>query len=146
VIPLPLDEFSLRAREILNELVPLSYHSDIFVYPRYFDHETDTLYMEILPCSGPRWAQTCYQFATQEGMKYDRSGAVYGIDGQPRVSYDGLVWVRYIGDYEDGSKVAFHIWSQQPSHRAAEKQLEHLYALFLELDGLKPLEVFRRFL
>jgi hypothetical protein len=146
VIPLFLEKYSSRARQILNELVPLTYHSDIFVYPRYFDHETETLYMEILPCSSPRWAQTAYSFAKQPGMKYDRSTEVYYIDGQPRVSYDGLVWARYIGDFEDGSKVAFHIWSQQPSHREAEEQLSEFYGRFLEFDGLEPLEVLRKFL
>ena len=79
-------------------------------------------------------------------MKYDRSWEPYGIDGQPRVSYSGNVWARYIGDFMDGSRVALHIWAQQPSHREAEEQLERLYGLFLARDALEPWQVFRKFL
>ncbi len=88
-----------------------------------------------MPRVGPHWARVAYQFAGHEGSKYDRASHIYGIDGQPRVSYDGLVFVRYIGDFLDGSKVAFHIWNQQPSHEDAEEQLGNLYALFLEKEG-----------
>jgi hypothetical protein len=116
------------------------------VYPRFYKNSTDTLYMEIYPLLTPRWAETCYQFAKQEGMKYDRDSRIYGIDGQPRVSYDGNVWARFLTDFEDSSKVALHIWSEQPSHREAEEQLGRLYGMFLERDNLEPIEVFRKFL
>jgi hypothetical protein len=116
------------------------------VYPRFYHHSTDTLYLEIYPLSTPRWAETCYQFSKHPNMQYDRDSQVYGIDGQPRVSYSGNVWARFLSDFEDGSRVALHIWAQQPSHREAEEQLERLYGLFFLHDNLEPWEVFRKFL
>ena len=140
------EAYSPRVVELLNELTPLTHHSDLMVYPRFYQHSTDTLYLEIYPLSAPRWAETCYQFAKHPRMKYDRDSSVYGIDGQPRVSYAGNVWARFLTDFEGGSKVALHIWAQQPSHADAEEQLGRLYGLFLNRDNLEPIEVFRKFL
>ena len=61
------------------------------------------------------------------------------------MSYSGRVWERYIGDFEDCSRVAFHVWNQQPSHSDAEEQLSRLYGLWREGYGLEPMEVFRKF-
>ena len=92
------------------------------------------------------WARTAYKFSKMGNMKYGRAEGPYPIDGQPRVSYSGLVWARYVGDFVDGSKVSFNVLSEQPSHEDAEEQLTELYGRFLELDGLQPAEVFRKFL
>jgi hypothetical protein len=78
-------------------------------------------------------------------MRYDKNSGIYGTDGQPRVSFSGLTWVRYITDFVDGSKVTLHIWSDQKTHEAAEAQLSRFYGLFQEKDGLGPLEVFRKY-
>jgi hypothetical protein len=131
---------------LMDEIYPITQHSDLGVLPLGYDAEGDILYMDVMPRSGPKWAETAYQFAKQGGMKYDRDSGVYGIDGQPRVSYSGQVWARYVGNFLDGSRVAFNVWSQQPSHREAEEQLGRLYGLFKSNDGLEPIDVLRKFL
>ena len=134
-----------RLKYLLVDLIPLSHHNDFKIAPDVYDEETDTIHFEVRPRSSPEWAKMAYKFAKQEGMKYDRNTRVYDIDGQPRVTFSGDVWVRYVGDFLDGSKVAFHIWSQQPSHRDAEEQLLELYGRFMEFDGLSPPEVFKKY-
>ena len=130
---------------LMEEIYPLTQHNDLGILPVAYRPGEDTLYLEVMPRSGPKWAETAYGFAKQENMKYDRDYEVYGIDGQPRVSYSGLVYVRLKAPFLDGSKVVLNIWSQQPSHEEAEAQLSRLYALLHERDGLEPLEVFRKF-
>jgi hypothetical protein len=136
---------SRRAYRLMKEVYPITQHNDIGVLPVGYSPEEDTLYLEVMPRSAPRWAETAYQFAKQEGMKYDRERSGYGIDGQPRVSYCGKAWVRFLTDFVGGSRVALHIWSQHPSHEEAEEQLVELYRLFKERDGLEPVEVFRKY-
>lgn len=130
---------------LLKELSPLTQHSGLYISPHTYESRDDILHLEISPRSSQEWARTAYRFAKHDGMTYDRDSTVYGIDGQPRVSLSGLVWARYIGHFEDGSRVAFHISSLQPSHREAEEQLSELYGLFRERDGLEPVEVFERY-
>ena len=131
---------------LMDEIRPIAQHNDLGILPLGYDAEGDILYVDAVPRSGPKWADTAYGFAKQDGMKYDRDSGVYGIDGQPRVSYSGQVWARYIGQFLDGSKVAFHVWSQQPTHEEAEEQLGGLYGLFKDRDGLEPSDVFRKLL
>jgi len=138
-------EKAYRVGCLLDDLRPLEQHPDIDIYFNAYCIDEDTIYLDVIPRSESRWAETAYRFGKQEGMQYDRSPGIYGVDGQPRVSYDGLVWARYIGDFLDGSKVAFHVYSEQPSHRDAEEQLTELYRLFSERDGLEPIEVFKRY-
>jgi hypothetical protein len=109
-----------------------------------YDKGRDSFHLSVRPKSAPMWAETAYKFS--EEAKYDRSFNVHGIDGQPRVSYSGLVWARYISDFMDGSKVVLNVESQQPSHSKAEEQLMRLYGKFQERDGLEPMEVFRKFM
>ena len=78
-------------------------------------------------------------------MKYDRDTSIYRIDGQPRVSYSGQVWVRFIGGFIEGSRVALNITAYLPSHEDAEEQLGRLYGMWQERDGLEPMEAFRKF-
>jgi hypothetical protein len=139
------EKIDQRIDWLLRELRPLQQHPDIFIYPNSYDADRDTMYFEVQPRTGTNWSETAYRFA-QDCMKYDRGSHIFGIDGQPRVSYSGFVWARYIGDYEDGSKVAFHIFSEQPSHREAEEQLGRLYSLFMERNGLEPMDVFGRYI
>jgi hypothetical protein len=79
-----------RANRLLDELASLAQHPDLSIFPRTYDPEGDTIYLDVMPRSGPKWAETAYQFS-KNGMKYDRDTSGYGIDGQPRVSYSGLV-------------------------------------------------------
>jgi len=139
------EKIQKRVNQLLSELKPLFQHSDILVTPSHYNQALDTLCLEVIPRSPISWAKTAYKFASQEDMKYDRDSQVYGIDGQPRVSYSGQVWARYVSSFVDSSKVAFHIWSQQPSHAEAEEQLAKLYGIFKERDGLEPMEVFRTY-
>jgi hypothetical protein len=99
-----------------------------------------------MPRSPPKWAETAYKFGKEDKVSYDRSYKIYGIDGQPRVSYSGLVWVRYIAPFEDNSRVGFNIWSLHPSHEQAEAQLGSYYGLWKFRDGLDPFEVMTKFL
>ncbi|MBI4775962.1 MAG: hypothetical protein HY788_17615 [Deltaproteobacteria bacterium] len=143
-----MEEAERRAAEeklsgLLRDLYPLTQHSELYVYPAVYVPENDTLYVEVTPRSTINWARVAYQYAKEEEMLYDRDRGPYGIDGQPRVSYGGLVWVRYITDFE-GSKVALQIWAQQPSHRQAEEQLADFYRLFREHEGIEPIRVFQR--
>ena len=133
-----------RITHLFNEIYPITQHNDFEILPTAYDAESDIFYIQVIPISAPEWARVAYEFS-KGGMKYDRESNVFGIDGQPRVSYSGRVWVRYIGDFEDGSRMAFHIWSQQPSHSDAEEQLSRFYGLWQERDGLEPIEVFRKF-
>ena len=135
-----------RLDRLLSSLYPMAMHNDLEIYPRGYDVEADVLYLDVMAASFPMWADVAYEFANHEGMKYDRNYDVYGIDGQPRVSYSGLVWVRFLGDFEDESRVGMHIWSQQPSHIQAEEQLARYYSHFLERDGLEPMEVLMLYL
>ena len=132
-----------RITSLFDEIYPITQHNDFEILPTAYDAESDIFYIEMMPVSAPEWARVAHEFS-KNGMKYDRRNDVFGIDGQPRVSYSGRVWVRYIGDFEDGSRVAFHIWSQQPSHRDAEEQLSRFCGLWQERDGLEPMEVFRK--
>ncbi len=131
---------------LMDEIRPITQHNDLDILPLGYSKDEDILYMDVIPRSDPKWAETAYRFAKQDGMKYDRDSGIYGIDGQPRVSYSGQVWARYIGQFLDGSRVAFHVWSQQPSHEDAEDQLGRFYGMFRERDGLEPIDVFRKFL
>lgn len=140
------EETQARIDWLLDELAPLSYHSDINVGPHAYDPKTDTIYMNANVRLPGKWAKIAYEFGNHDGMKYDRGFRFYGIDGQPRVSSDGLVWVRYVGDFLDGSKVGMNVWSQQPSHFDAEVQLGKFYGLFSERNGLEPFEVFKKYL
>ena len=141
-----MDRKDIRERitYLFNEIYPITQHNDFEILPTAYDAVRDIFYIEVMPVSAPEWARVAYEFS-RGGIKYDRGSDVFGIDGQPRVSYSGQVWVRYIGDFEDGSRVAFHICSQQPSHSDAEEQLSRLYGLWQERDGLEPIEVFRKF-
>jgi hypothetical protein len=130
------------------ELSPFGQHGDVIITPDWrniYNPKTDTFRMIVIPRCAVNWAETAYKFAKQPGMKYDREREPYGIDGQPRVSSSGGLWVRYIGNFEDGSRVTFHIWSRQPSHGEAEEQLSRLYAFFKERDGLEPMHVFKAY-
>lgn len=135
-----------RALMLMKDVYPLSQHNDFFVYPLGYNSEIDALYLEVEPRQPSQWADVAYKFSQQEGMKYDRDTAVYHIDGQPRVSYSGTVWVRYVGDFEDGSRVALCIRSCQPSHSEAEEQLGRFYGIFKEKEALEPIDVFRKYL
>jgi len=131
---------------LLDELIPLTQHSDLTLYHYGYSPSRSTLYLEILPRSSSNWASTAYRFANQPNMKYDRDASVYGIDGQPRVSSDGNVWVRFKQPFLENSNVALQISSNQPSHHDAEMQLMKYYGLFQERQGLEPAEVFQKFL
>ena len=139
-------EIQARINWLLDELAPLSYHSDILISPHAYIPESDTIYLNVVPKSPAKWAETAYSFCQDNDFKYDRSHRLYGIDGQPRVSSDGFVWVRYIWDFLDGSKVGMNIWSQQPSHSAAECELGNYYRLWQCEHGMEPVDVLRKFL
>jgi hypothetical protein len=128
----------------MKEIIPLTFHSDLYIVPHAYVPDSDTLHIDVMPRSPAKWAETAYRFGSQN-TKYDRSFRLFGIDGQPRVNFSGLVWVRYLSDFLDDSKVGMNIWSQQPSHYKAEEQLMKLYGLFQERDGLEPIEVFRKY-
>ena len=89
---------------LMDEIRPMTQHNDLGILPLGYSKDEDILYMDVIPRSGPKWAETAYRFAKQDGMKYDRDTSIYPFDGQPRVSYSGGVWVRFIGDFMDGSK------------------------------------------
>lgn len=135
-----------RIEWLMDEIRPLTQHNDFRVYPFAYKEKNDTLFLDVVPVSGPEWAKVAHRIARQGGMRYNRDTSVYHIDGQPRCSYGGQVWAGYVGDFLDGSRVALRVWSQQPSHRDAEDQLSSLYARFVELDGLEPIEVFQKYL
>lgn len=111
--------------------------------PAGYDPEIETIYIEVIPRCPVNWARTAHHYAKHDGMVYDRDWGPYGIDGQPRVSSGGLVWVRYRSDF-GGWNATLHIWAQQPSHREAEEQLGRFYGMFEERDGIDPIDVFRR--
>ena len=134
-----------RVLLLVNAAYPLSQHNDFHASPFSYDPQDDVLYLDIIPRPRSRWADVAYGFSQHEGMKYDRDTSIYGIDGQPRVSYSGLVWVRFIGDFIYGSRVALNIVAPQPSHSDAEEQLGRLYGIWQERDGLEPMEAFRKF-
>ena len=134
-----------RITTLFNEISPITQHNDFEILPTAYDAERDIFYIEVMPVSAPEWARVVYEFS-KNGMKYDRRSDFFGIDGQPRVSYSGQVWARYIGQFLDGSRVAFHVWSQQPTHEEAEEQLVRLYGLFKEREGLEPIDVFKKYL
>lgn len=129
--------------ELLKSLYPLTQHSDLYVYPAGYDPESETIYIELIPRVPVHWSKVAYQYGRDKSMTYDREWEPYGIDGQPRVSSDGLVWVRYVTDFE-GSRAKVHIWAQQPSHGEAEEQLVEFYRLFREHEGIEPIQVFQR--
>ena len=143
------DYLDYRAERLLEELYPLAYHSDIYIGPYLFDCRRDKVCMHVKPRMASAWAETAYKFGKQEGMKYDKSNETYSHDGQPRVMttkdnfYDVI---RFIGDFEDNSKVSFEIFSEQPSHYEAERQLAKFYCLWKFVDGMEPIDVFRKFL
>jgi hypothetical protein len=99
-----------------------------------------------MPRSPSKWAETAYKFGKDEKVSYDHSYKIYGIDGQPRVSYSCLVWVRYIAPFEDNSRVGLNIWSLHPSHEQAEAQLQSYYGLWQVRERLDPFEVMTKFL
>jgi hypothetical protein len=134
-----------RAQYLMHELEPLTQHPDLWFYPYAYNPIIDSLSIEVMPQVRVNWAETAYRFSKMGNMKYDQPSNAYRIDGQPRVSYSGLVWVRYICDFVDNSKLVFHILSEQPSHEEAEEQLGRFYGLFRERDGLEPIEVFKKF-
>ncbi|UCG04922.1 MAG: hypothetical protein JSV83_13430, partial [Desulfobacterales bacterium] len=117
------NEIQSRIDWLLDEIAPLTYQSDFDVAPHAYLPDSDTLYLDVRPRSASRWAQVAHDFGHHEYMKFDRSYKIYGIDGQPRVSYSGLVWVRYIAPFEDNCRVGLNIWSLHPSHEQAEAQL-----------------------
>ena len=139
------NEINERVEWLFDEVSPLAYHSDLIIEPHAYLPDIDTLHIDVIPRSPAKWAKTAYEFGSQ-GMKYDRSFRIFGIDGQPRVDFSGMVWVRYVSDFLDGSKVAMNIWSEQPSHNYAERELMKYYGLWKARDGLEPMDVFRRFL
>jgi hypothetical protein len=81
----------------------LAQHPDLSVAPHVYELEEDTLHVEIHPKSAPSWAETAYEFGEHPNMRYDKNSGIYGTDGQPRVSFSGLTWVRYITDFVDGA-------------------------------------------
>jgi hypothetical protein len=143
------DYLNYRAERLLEELCPLAYHSDIYIGPYLFDYKRDTLCMHVKPRMASAWAETAYKFGKQEGVTYDRRNDAYSHDGQPRVIitrnnlYD---IVRFIGDFEDNSRVSFEIFSEQPSHYEAERQLAKFYCLWKVVDAMEPVDVFRKFI
>ena len=137
-----------RAGKLADDLYPISGHSEFVIKPHDYDAEIDTIHMLVMPKSACNWAKTAFKFGRQEGMKYDRSNKVHHHDGQPRVMItEKNFWnvARFIGDFEDRSKVALEIFSQQPVHYDAERQLGKYYAFWKVVDGLEPIEVFRKF-
>jgi hypothetical protein len=142
-----MDQQKIKKRidRLLEDLRPLAQHNDISVYPTTYDIKNDAIHLEVIPKSSLEWAKTVYKFTIQPNLKYDRGSHIYGIDGQPRCSYSGMTFVRFISPFLDGSKVGLHIWSQQPSHEDAEDQLSELYRRFLSDDSLEPIEVFKKY-
>jgi hypothetical protein len=140
------NEIQSRIDWLLDEIAPLTQNCNLGVYPHAYDPEVDTLYLDVTPRIQSKWFETAYQFAKHENMKYDRSYKIYGIDGQPRVSYSGLVWVRYLSPFEDGSNVGLNIWSQQPSHVDVEAQLGLYYSLWKERHDMEPIDVLQKFI
>ena len=140
------NEIQSRIDWLLDEISPLTYHSDILIAPHAYLPDSDTLHLDVMPRSPPKWAETAYKFGKDEKVSYDRSYKIYGIDGQPRVSCSGLVWVRYIAPFEDNCRVGLNIWSLHPSHEQAEAQLGSYYGLWKFRDGLDPFEVMAKFL
>jgi hypothetical protein len=137
-----------RAGKLVDELFPISGHSEFFITPHDYDAENDTIHMLVMPVMACNWAKTAYKFGRQKGMKYDSSNKTHPHGGQPRVMItEKNFWnvARFIGDFEDRSKVSFEIFSQQPSHYDAEKQLGQYYALWKVAHGLEPIDVFRKF-
>lgn len=135
-----------RAIKLGWQVVPLSYHDDLYVIPHSYDYINDILNIDVMPKSAPKWAETAYQFAKHGNMKFDKRYQPYGVDGQPRVATNGVVWVRFITPFVERSQAALHIWSRQPNHAAAEIQLMKFYRLFQKRDGLEPIDVFRKYL
>ena len=135
-----------RISWLLDELKPVSEHEDYGASPSIYTPDTDIIYLDIMPYAPSEWADIAFEFAHKDGMKYDRDSSAYGIDGQPRVSFSGLVWVRFLGDFKDGANVGYNIWSDLWTPEQAENQLARYYRLFQERDGLNPVEVFREYL
>lgn len=142
-LPARQTKHAKKISKLLGNLAPLAQHSNIHVLPHSHNPISDTLNIEIIPRSSPKWAKTAFEFANHQNIKYDQDKSVYGIDGQPRVSYSGMVWVRYLTPFEENSKIALQIWSQQPSHSEAEEQLSEFYSLFQTRKGMEPIEVFK---
>ena len=139
------EEAQARINWLMDELAPISGHSDIYVSPHAYDPKSDTVYLNAAVRPPVKWADAAYKISKDNDFKYDRDFKVYGLDGQPRVSSDGLVWVRYVGDFLDGSTVGMNVWTRETSHHNAEVQLLRLYKLFRENDGLETMDVVRKF-
>ena len=112
-----------RAIKLGREIVPLSYHNDLYVMPHSYDYINDILNVDVMPFSAPKWSEIAYQFANHDNIKFDKRYQPYRVDGQPRVATNGVVWVRFITPFIDRSRVALNIWSKQPNHATAEIQL-----------------------
>lgn len=138
------NEIDKRVNWLLDEISPLTYHSDFDVAPHAYLPDSDTLHINVIPKSPSRWAYIAHEFGCHD-VKYDRSHRVFNVDGQPRVDYSGMVWVRYVGDFLDGSNVAMNIWSRQPSHYMAERELAKYYGIWKERHDMEPIDVFRKF-
>ena len=134
-----------RLNWLIDELASLYQHSDLGITYINYDMIDDIIYFNARCLSPPLWAWTSYEFGNHEGMKYDSSNELYGIDGQPRIRNDGIIYVRYKTGFLDGSRVALNIWSHHPSRWEGERQIAKFYALFKVIDGLEPIEVFRKF-
>ena len=134
-----------RINQMLEELGPLADSEDYITYPHSYRPESDTLYLEVMPYAPSEWADIAYDFSERQGMKYDRDCSIFGIDGQPRVSYSGLVWVRFVSPLKNGATLGQHIWANLWTHDQAEDQLCKYYGKFKK-DGLEPMDVFKKFL
>jgi hypothetical protein len=116
-------EIQERISWLLEELRPMADSEDYMAYPHSYKPENDTLYLEIMPYAPSEWADIAYDFANKDGIKYDREYSICGIDGQPRVSYSGLVWVRFVSPFKDGATLGQNIWADLWTHDQAEDQL-----------------------
>jgi len=95
-----------------------------------------------------RWAQ--YAFLTVSslmalGFTYTPFNRFFEIDGQPRVSYTGNVWLT-VGGIINDLEVILHIISDLGSHALAENELLRFYSLIKERLGMEPIDLFRKML
>jgi hypothetical protein len=134
-----------RIADLARIAVPLAENEDYLVTLNSYIPDSDTLYIDVMPYAPSEWADIAYDFSKKPGMKYDRSHESFGMDGQPRVSYSGIVWVRFVSPFEDGTTLGQNIWADMWTHAQAEDQLSRYYGKFME-DGLEPMEVFKKFL
>jgi len=134
---------SPKFQPILESLEIMSQQNDLKTAVMAAWEEETGLVIGIDPA---RWAQyACLTVGSlmDMGFTYAPFNHFFGIDGQPRVSYTGNVWLTMAG-FVDGVEVILHVITDLGSHALAEYELLRFYSLVKERLCLEPLDLFRK--